>query len=123
MGRSAVNPQQAAPETLRPDRDEAYSALEGGDALPVLSLLCFAVALAARPLTRLLPPELRPYPRGVLVPVLIALAASLVGVLLAGWSLRSPRRRGAARVALLLNGVVLALTALAILVMIWIFRR
>jgi len=114
VGRSAVNPQQAAPETLRPDRDEAYSALEGGDALPVLSLLCFAVALAARPLTRLLPPELRPYPRGVLVPVLI---------LLAGWSLRSPRRRGAARVALLLNGVVLALTALAILVMIWIFRR
>jgi hypothetical protein len=123
VGRSAVNPPQATPDALRPERDEAYSALEGGDALPVLSLVCFAVALSARPLTRLLPPELRPYPRGVLVPVLIALAASLLGTLIAGWSLRSPRRRGAARGAQQLNRVVLPLTALAILVMLWIFRR
>ena len=58
-----------------------------------------------------------------MVPVLIALAASLLGTLLASWAVRAPRRRGIARLSLLLNGTVLSLTALALLVMIWVFSR
>lgn len=95
------------------ERDDAYASLEPPDALPVASLLLFALALASRPVVRMLPRELRPYPWGVIAPVVLALAASLAGVLLAAWSLRRAPRRGVARLGLLLNGVVLVLTALA----------
>ena len=120
----------AAPRTAReisparaPERDDAYAALEAPDTLPVLSLLLFAAALASRPLARLLPRDLRVYPWGPLAPVAIGVAASIAGVALAAWSLRRSPGRGVARLALLLNGVVLALTALAALVMVRIVTR
>ncbi|GMU66970.1 MAG: hypothetical protein AMXMBFR36_32440 [Acidobacteriota bacterium] len=105
------------------ERDDAYAPLEAPDALPVLSLLLFAASLAARPLARLLPRDLVPWPRAVLVPVALALVASTLGALLAALALRNPRRRGIGRLALLLNGIVLILTALAGAAMIWIFNR
>lgn len=105
------------------ERDDAYAPLEAPDALPVLSLLLFAASLAARPLARLLPRDLVSWPRAVLVPVAVALAASALGALLAALALRNPRRRGIGRLALLLNGIVLILTALAGAAMIWIFNR
>ena len=105
------------------ERDEAYVPLEAPDTLPVVALLLFSVALGSRPLARLLPPALRPYPWGVLLPVALALAASALGALLAAISMRAARRRALARVALLVNLVVLGLTALAAAGMFWIFRR
>jgi len=107
----------------RPDRDEAYSPLEAPDALPALSLLAFVTALAARPLVGLLPAAMRSYPRAVLLPVALALIASAIGTLLALWALRRPPRRGLARIALLLNGIVLILTALAAAGVVYIIRR
>jgi hypothetical protein len=117
LGAGAPPPPPAA------ERDDAYAPLEAPDALPVLSLLFFAAALGARPLARLLPRDLVPWPRAVLVPVAIALGASALGALLAAVSLRNPRRRGIGRLALLLNAVVLVLTALTGAAMIWIFQR
>lgn len=110
---------------MRPasERDDAYSPLEAPDALPLLSWLCFAASLVSRPISRLLPREWRPYPYGVLLPVAIAAALSLLGLLLATWAMRRARRRGLARVGLFLNAVVLALTLLAALGIVWIFRR
>jgi hypothetical protein len=113
-----------APPPLRaPDRDEAYTPLEAADALPVLSLVLFSIAVGARPLVRLLPPSLRPYPLAVLLPVALALAAALAGALLAGWSLRGGRRPALARVALLANAVVVVLTSLTAAILVWIVRR
>ncbi|HSM13372.1 MAG TPA: hypothetical protein VLA66_04835 [Thermoanaerobaculia bacterium] len=111
------------PPTPRADRDEAYAPLEAPDALPVLALVQFTVALASRPLVRLLPRELRPYPWGILLPVAVTLVASALGALLAAWGIRRSRRPGLARLALLLNGVVLVLSALAALGILWIVRR
>jgi hypothetical protein len=113
----------AASRARAPERDEAYSPLEASDTLPVVSLALFGLALAARPLVRLLPRELRPYPWGVVLPVAFALLTATLGALLAAASLRLPRRRGLARLALLLNVTVLALTALTLLAMFWIIRR
>lgn len=102
--------------------DEAYSPLEAPDILPLLSLLAFAAAIAARPLARLLPRALRTYPWGVLAPAMTAVAFALLGFVLALVSARR-RRRSLARIALLLNGIVLGLTGLALLAAIWILRR
>jgi hypothetical protein len=113
----------AQPTSAAGERDDAYQPLEAPDVLPVLSLLFFAAALGSRPLARLLPRDLVPWPRAVVVPVAIAILASSIGALLAAVSLRNPRRRGIGRLALLLNAVVLVLTALAGAAMIWIFRR
>lgn len=114
---------RASPPARAPERDEAYSPLEAPDALPALALVLFSLALGARPLVRLLPPDLRPYPWSVLLPVAVALAASLAGAALAAWSLRGGRRPALARVALLVNVVVAVLTALTATVMVWIVRR
>jgi len=116
-------PVSIPPPTPRTDRDEAYAPLEAPDALPVLALVQFTVALASRPLVRLLPRELRPYPWGILLPVAVTLVASALGALLAVWGVRRSRRPGLARLALLLNGVVLVLSALAALGILWIVRR
>ena len=105
------------------ERDEAYAPLEAPDLLPLLSWLCFAGSLVSRPLSRLLPRELRVYPYGVLMPVAVAGGLALVGLLLATWAMRRARRRGLARIGLFLNAVVLGLTTLAALGMFWIFRR
>lgn len=96
--------------------DEAYAPLEAPDVLPLLSFVLFSASLAARPIARLLPPELRRYPWGVIAPAAIAIVLALIGFLLALWSLRRGRnRKGLAKVGLFLNGTVLALTGLAIL--------
>ena len=108
---------------LASERDEAYAPLEAPDALPLLSWLCFAGTLASRPLARLLPASLRAYPLGVVMPVAVAAGLALLGLLLAAWAMRRGRRRTLARIGLFLNGVALALTALAAAGMIWIFRR
>lgn len=105
------------------ERDDAYAPLEAPDILPLVSWLCFAGALVSRPLSRLLPRELRIYPIGVLMPVAVAAGLALIGLLLAAWAMRRARRRALARVGLFLNAVVLALTTLAAIGMIWIFRR
>jgi len=105
------------------ERDDAYAPLEGPDVLPLLSWLCFAGTLVSRPLSRLLPRELRVYPVGVLMPVAVAGGLALLGLLLAAWAMRRARRRGLARVGLFLNAIVLALTTLAAAGMVWIFRR
>lgn len=103
--------------------DEAYAPLEAPDVLPALSLAAFAGALAARPLVRLLPRELRIYPYGVLAPAAIALGFALVGLLCALFALRRGRRRPLARIGALLNGIVLLLSGLAALGVFWILRR
>lgn len=105
------------------ERDDAYAPLEAPDILPLLSWLCFAGALVSRPLARLLPREWRVYPYGVMMPIAVAAGLSLLGLLLAAWATRRARRRGLARIGLFLNGVVLALTTLAALGLVWIFRR
>jgi hypothetical protein len=114
------------PRTTQPpafDGDDAYASLEAPDVLPVLSLVLFTVALGARPLVRMLPHALRPYPWGLVLPLLIGLVASTLGALLASWSLRGGRRRTLARTALAANLIVLVLNALAVAAMIWIYRR
>jgi hypothetical protein len=103
--------------------DEAYAPLETPDVVPVVSLFFFVVALAARPLVRLIPSEYRPYPWGVLLPIVVGLGAAVLGTAFGLWSLRGGRRRGLSRLALLLNVVVFALYALATSGMVWIFRR
>ena len=103
--------------------DEAYSPLEAPDVLPLLSLVAFSAAIASRPLARLLPRALRVYPWGVLAPAVMAVGFALVGLVLALASSRRRSRRGLARVALLLNGIVLGLTGLALLAAIWILKR
>jgi hypothetical protein len=105
------------------ERDDAYAPLEAPDVLPLLSWLCFAGTLVSRPLSSLLPSQLRAYPYGVLMPVAMAGGLALLGLLLAAWGMRRARRRGLARVGLFLNAVVLGLTTLAALGMFWIFRR
>jgi hypothetical protein len=123
MARHGILPRVIAGPASAPERDEAYTSLEAPDALPILSLLLFTAALAARPLARLVPPELRPYPWGVLLPVAIGLGSSALGLLLATFALRRARRRGFTQLALLLNGIVLALNSLAAAGMVWILRR
>jgi hypothetical protein len=104
--------------------DDAYAPLEVVDVLPLLSLLCFSGSLVAKPLSRLLPEVLRRYPWGILAPAAISAGLALVGMALALWSLRrAPARRGLARLGLFLNGVVFALTSLAVLAMLFILRR
>jgi hypothetical protein len=96
--------------------DDAYAPLEAPDIVPLLSFVCFSASLAARPIARLLPLGFRRYPYGVVLPAAIAAGLALLGFLLALWAARRGRdRRGLARIGIFLNGVVLALTALAIL--------
>ena len=110
------------PPRLEPP-DEAYAPLEGPDVVPLLSFFCFSVSLASRPIARLLPLQL-PRPWGVLAPVALAALFALIGLLLALWSSRRGKgRRGLAKVGLFLNGVVLALTGLAVLAIVFILRH
>ncbi len=86
----------------------------------VLSLVFFGASLGARFLTSLIPRELLV---GVIWrPVLTAFAVPLLaglGVLFALPGLRHPEGRGAAKIALFLNGTVLVLSGLAL----WAFFR
>jgi hypothetical protein len=116
---------QIARRAVRSDSsDDAYAPLEVSDVVPLLSYLCFSGSLVAKPLSRLLPETLRRYPWGLLSPAAIAAGLALVGMLLALWSLRgAPARRGLGRIGVFLNGVVFALTSLAVLALMFILRR
>lgn len=101
-------------DTPEPTAGE-YGTLSLPHAWHVLSLLFFLAALCARFLTAMVPRELI---RGIIYgPVLTALAVPLlatIGVVCALVGLRNAEARGAARVALLLNGIVLALSLVAL---------
>jgi hypothetical protein len=94
--------------------DDEYGVVQLPDSLPVLSLLCFLGALAARYLADVLPAGWRlSYPR-FLVSVILVLLLSGLGLLLGLLGLRAPRSRGMARIAALLNGIALALGLLGV---------
>jgi hypothetical protein len=98
-----------------PFADGEYSAIEVPDAWHVLSLVCFVAALGARFLVGLLPsmrgtgPYFRPMMTAMAVPTFAA-----VGLLFGLVGLRSARTRGAAKIGILLNLIVLALSGLAL---------
>lgn len=117
---SSGPPRPAVPP---PEADGAYAAVEAPDAWHVASLLCFAAALAARPLARTVGPLLPSFRYRFLLPLLIILTASAIGCLLALVGMRRPAIRGASRFALFLNGVALALGLLALAAGFWIFYR
>jgi hypothetical protein len=101
------------PDDLPPFDDGEYSVLRFPDAWHVVSLAFFAAALGARFLVAFLPSG-----RGIFYrPVLTAFAVPLlagIGLLFGLVGLRRPVSRSMARVAVLLNVIVLGLSALAI---------
>lgn len=104
---------------LHDDFPEPFGGEYGTITLPhawhVLSLVFFVAALGARFLTALVPREVL---AGVIWrPVLTAFSVPLlagIGLLFALIGLRNPEGRGAAKVALLLNAIVLLLSGLAL---------
>lgn len=120
----AVEAGDGSGETVDPfaEADE-YAALSLGMSLPLASLLCFLVALAARPLAALLPRGLVGYPWRVLLPALLVPTASLLGLLLGLLGLGSPQGRGLAQLGILVNAVGLVLGALFLLAFFYILGR
>ena len=104
------------------DHDGEYRVLALGDLLPVLSLVLFLAALGSRFLVRLFATQMSLRTQ-VLAPGALSLGFSLLGLLVALLALRRPKRRGAARVAVFLNAVVVALSLLAIALFFYIIRR
>jgi hypothetical protein len=116
------------PSAMDPERSfdplgGEYGVVALPDAWHVLSLACFLAALGARFLAALLPRGFshgwppgwggflyRPLLTALLVPAFAGL-----GLLFGLLGLRRPESRSAARLALGLNGIVLALSALALL--------
>lgn len=102
------------PPAFADGADGEYGAIEVPDAWHVLSLVFFVAALGARFLVGLLPavsgagPFFRPMMSAMAVPTFAA-AGLLFGLV----GLRSARTRGAARIGILLNLIVLALSGLA----------
>ena len=92
--------------------DGEYGVIQVPDAWHVASLACFTAALGARFLVKLVPLQWMPLPKPLLPAVAVLLLAGAgLGLGLVG--LKSPRSRGAARVAVFLNATVLALGGLA----------
>ena len=123
MSKVAPPPGPPRPAVPPPEGDGAYAAVEAPDAWHVASLLCFAAALAARPIARTVGPLLPFFRYRFLLPLAIILTASALGCLLALVGMRRPAIRGASRLALFLNGVALALGLLALAAGVWIFYR
>jgi len=92
--------------------DGEYGVIQVPDAWHVASLACFTAALGARFLVKLLPLRWMPLPKPLLPAIAVLLLAS-AGLALGLVGLKSPRSRGAARVAVFLNATVLALAVLA----------
>lgn len=113
----------AMSRTRPPEVEDAYAPVDAPEAWPLVSLLCFAIALASKPIVRWLPPDLRPYPAVVLLPIALSVGAALCGVLFAWIGLRRRPGNTLARTGLLLNAVVLALATLAAAALVWIVRR
>lgn len=107
----------------REEGEDAYQPVEAPEIWPLAGLLFFALALVSKPLVRLLPAELRPYPLGVLLPVGVSLGAALLGLACSWIGVRRGRGGALARAGVLFNGAVLALSALAVAALIWIVRR
>lgn len=102
------------PAVAPPDGDGAYASVEAPDAWHVLSLVCFAASLAGKPIARAIAPLFPPMRYlWAALPVAVTLALALLGCLLALVGMRRAAIRGASRLALFLNGTVLALTLLA----------
>ena len=100
------------------DQDE-YGALRVPDLWPTISLLFFVLSLGARYLLRALPDQLLPLeilygPLRFLLPGLTVLVLATLGLLTGLLGLRSSGARGVARLGVLLNGIVLALSLLAV---------
>jgi hypothetical protein len=90
-----------------------YSVLRVPDAWHVVSLVFFAAALGARFLVAFLPSGRGLFYRPVLTAFSVPLLAG-IGLLFGLVGLRRPATRGMARVAVLLNLIVLGLSALAL---------
>lgn len=114
----------AAPPSLPPsaEPDGAFAPVEAPDTWHVLALVCFAASLASKPLARLVPVALRPR-YAFLLPIALTLGFAFVGLILAWLGTRRPAIRGASRLALLLNAIVLGLGLLAAAAGVWILRR
>jgi hypothetical protein len=107
----------------RREAEDAYAPVEAPEAWPVLGLICFGLSLVSKPLVGLLPPDLRPYPLGVLLPVGVSFASALMGALLSWIGVRRSRGGALARLGLFVNLAVAGLCALAVVALVWIFRR
>jgi hypothetical protein len=90
-----------------------YGAVALPSSWPVLSLLFFAAALAARVFVNLIPREVRPLSRPVLTAVIVP-AFALLGLLCGLLGKRNAQAAGTARLGIFLNAVTLALSFLAL---------
>jgi uncharacterized membrane protein YjjB (DUF3815 family) len=105
------------------DFEGEYGAVRLPDSWHVLSLACFAGALGSRFLAPLLTRWWQvPFYR-TLLPGVLTLGLAALGLVLGLIGLRSPQGRGTARIAVFLNGIVLALGLLAAVVFLRILRR
>lgn len=110
----------ATPPDDPPPFDEGeYAVLKVPDAWHVLSLVFFIASLGARFVVRFLPPVRGIWFRPVLTAYLVPFLAGL-GLMFGLVALRKPETRGVARVAVFLNLIVLALSALALAAFFWI---
>jgi hypothetical protein len=93
---------------------DEYAVLEVRDAWQAVSLLCFAGALGSKLLVAMIPRDLRPPRWGVLLPLAVTLVLALAGLLCGLVALRRSSGRGASRIAVFLNAVVVGLALLAL---------
>jgi hypothetical protein len=101
------------PDDPLPYDEGEYSVLQMPDAWHVLSLAFFAAALGARFLVAFLPSGRGLFYRPILTAFSVPVLAT-VGLLFGLVGLRRPATRGVARIAVLLNLIVLGLSAVAI---------
>ncbi|MES1241329.1 MAG: hypothetical protein ABUT39_06900 [Acidobacteriota bacterium] len=101
------------PDDPLPYDEGEYSVLQMPDAWHVVSLIFFVAALGARFLVALLPSGRGIFYRPILTAFSVPVLAT-VGLLFGLVGLRRPASRSVARVAVLLNLVVLILSAVAI---------
>lgn len=104
-----------APDDPLPLDEGEYSVLRMPDAWHVVSLVFFVAALGARFLVAFLPSGRGIFYRPILTAFSVPVLAT-VGLLFGLVGLRRPASRSVARIAVLLNLIVLGLSALAIAV-------
>jgi hypothetical protein len=101
------------PKQLSRYTEGEYGALVLPDAWHVASLACFAAALGARFLVRLLPIGDSRFGH-VFLPGLAVFALAGLGLLFGLLGLRTPHGRGLPKMGMLLNVIVLVLSGLAV---------
>lgn len=104
-----------APDDPLPFNEGEYSVLQMPDAWHVVSLIFFVASLGARFLVAFLPSGRGIFYRPILTAFSVPVLATF-GLVFGLIGLRRPESRGVARVAVLLNLIVLALSAMAIAV-------